>query len=247
MSTQKTVLVVGGTGRTGLHLLQQLLGRGLRVRAILRSRGKLPPHLVSDPNLTVIEASISSLRDEELAQHLLGCDAVLSCLGHVLTFAGIFGAPRDLVTRATLRICRGIEALRPPSPVAFILMGSVSVNGPPGLDTRRGALERALLSVIRALIPPSRDNQRAADFLIEQIGPESAFVHWVALRPDTLLSGEVSEYTLHEGIVDSLFKPGSTHMANVAHFMCELVTNPTTLARWRSKLPVIVDAPSKAQ
>jgi hypothetical protein len=31
-------------------------------------------------------------------------------------------------------------------------------------------------------------------------------------------------------------------MANVAHFMCELVTNPGTWAGWQSGLPVIVNA-----
>ncbi len=31
-------------------------------------------------------------------------------------------------------------------------------------------------------------------------------------------------------------------MANVAHFMCELVTNPTTWDGWKGKLPVIVNA-----
>jgi len=40
----------------------------------------------------------------------------------------MFGAPRDLVTRAATRVCRAIEALRSAEPVKFILMSSVSVN-----------------------------------------------------------------------------------------------------------------------
>jgi ferritin-like protein len=31
-------------------------------------------------------------------------------------------------------------------------------------------------------------------------------------------------------------------MANVAHFMCELVTNPETWTDWKGKLPVVVNA-----
>ena len=31
-------------------------------------------------------------------------------------------------------------------------------------------------------------------------------------------------------------------MAHVAHFMCELVTDDTTWQRWRSRMPVVVDA-----
>jgi hypothetical protein len=31
-------------------------------------------------------------------------------------------------------------------------------------------------------------------------------------------------------------------MANVAHFMCELTTDPEVWAAWRGRLPVIVNA-----
>ncbi len=242
MPTQQTVLLVGGTGRTGRRALQQLLDRGVSVRAIVRSAGKLPPEVAGSSNLAVIEASRLSLRDEELQQHLRGCDAVISCLGHVLSLKGVFGPPLDLVTRATMRLCRGVEALRPPAPVKLILMSSVSVHRPGGLDARRGSFERAFLWVLRGVLPPAMDNQRAADFLLEKIGPDNAFVQWAVVRPDSLLEGAVSAYALHEGLVNGLFAPGSTNMANVAHFMCELVTNPKTWADWKGKLPVVTNA-----
>jgi nucleoside-diphosphate-sugar epimerase len=242
MPKQQTVLLVGGTGRTGARVLQQLLGRGIAVRAIVRSGRKLPPDVAGNPDLTVIEASLLSLRDEDLRQHLRGCDAVISCLGHVLGFKGIFGPPRDLVTRATTRLTRGVEALRPPTPVKFILMSSVSVNRPGGLDTRRGSFEKAFLWTLCRVLPPAGDNQRAANVLLEQVGPNNAFVQWVVVRPDSLREGDVSEYTLHESLVNGLFAPGSTNMANVAHFMCELATDPRTWSDWKSRLPVIVNA-----
>lgn len=242
MPGQQTVLLVGGTGRTGRRVLHQLLERDVRVRAIVRSSGTLEPAAARNPNLTVIEASLLSLTEEELQRCLGGCDAVISCLGHVLSLKGIFGPPRDLVTKATSRLCRGIEQLQPSAPVRFILMSSVSVNRANGLDTRRGALERAFLRMLCAVFPPPRDNQRAADFLQEEIRAGNPFVEWTAVRPDTLLPADVSEYTVHEGLVNSLFAPGSTNMANVAHFMCELVTNPKTWSDWKAKLPVIVNA-----
>ncbi len=243
---QQTVLLVGGTGRTGGRVLQQLLDRGIAVRAVVRSSGRLPPDVAGNPNLTVIEASLLSLRDEELRQQLHGCDAVISCLGHVLSLKGIFGPPRDLVTSATTRLCRGVEALQPAAPVRFILMSSVSVNRPRALDTRRGPLERAFLWMLRGVLPPARDNQRAADLLVEKVGPNNPYAQWVVVRPDSLLEGGVSEYTLHEGLVNSLFAPGKTNMANVAHFMCELVTSPSAWADWKGKLPVIVNGSSKS-
>ena len=242
---QPTVLLVGGTGRTGGRVMRQLLDRGVLVRAIVRPGGKLPPGVAENPGLTLIEASLLSLRDEELLPHLSGCDAVISCLGHAISRKGIFGPPRDLVTRATARLCHGIETLRRPVPVKFILMSSVSVHRPGGLDARRGPFERAFLCILRGVIPPARDNQRAADFLCERIGPNHAFVQWTVVRPDSLLEGDISEYTVHEGLVNGLFSPGRTNMANVAHFMGELTTNPLVWTEWQSKLPVIVNTVTK--
>ncbi len=242
MPEQPTVLLIGGTGRTGSRVLQQLLDRGTAVRAIVRSASKLPPDAADNPNLTTIEANLLSLSDEELQQQLVGCDAVISCLGHVLSLKGIYGAPRDLVERATMRVWHAAQALQPAKPIKLILMSSVSVHRPNGLDTRRGTMERAFLWMLRGVLPPARDNQRAADLLEHEVGPNDPTMHWVIVRPDTLLEGEVSEYTLHEGLVDSLFKAGKTNMTNVAHFMCELATNPSTWADWKGKQPVIVNA-----
>jgi hypothetical protein len=241
-SPQQTVLLVGATGRTGQRVLEQLLSRGVSVRVIVRSAGKLPAATANHPSLTVVEASLLSLPDEDLQRHLRGCDAVISCLGHVISFGGVFGPPRDLVARATARLCRGIEALRPARPVKFILMSSVSVNHPGGADTRRGALEKALVWLLRGLLPPARDNQQAANFLHDVIGTNHPFVQWAVVRPDALLEGDVSEYSLHDGLVNSLFAPGATNMANVAHLMCELVTSPQAWADWKGRLPVIVNA-----
>lgn len=242
MSSQQTALLVGGTGRTGRRVLEQLLSSGISVRVIVRSARRLRAGAAEHPNLMVVEADLLSLDDEALQRHLRGCDAVLSCLGHVLSFRGVFFPPRDLVTRATMRLCRGIEALQPARPVKVILMSSVSVHHPGGLDTRRGLLEKAFVWMLRGVLPPARDNQRAADFLYGDIGTNNPFVEWVAVRPDTLREGDVSEYRVHEGLVSSLFAPDDTNMQNVAYVMNELLANPKTWDDWKGKLPVIVNA-----
>jgi NAD(P)-dependent dehydrogenase (short-subunit alcohol dehydrogenase family) len=242
MTAQQTVLLVGGTGRTGGRVLEQLLSRGTNVRAIVRSAAKLPAGVGDDLNLTVVEADLLRLSPEELQRQVSDCDAVISCLGHVLSFKGLFLPPRDLVARATARLCRAAEALQPAQPVKFILMSTVSVTRPRGLDTRRGRLERAIVWMLRGLLPPAKDNQKAADFLCGTIGTSDTFVQWVAVRPDKLLEGDVTEYTLHEGLVSSLRAPDSTNMANVAHFMCELAEDPQAWKAWQGKLPVIINA-----
>ena len=242
MLAHQTVLLVGGTGRTGRRVLEQLRRRGVAVRAIVRSADRLPAGIAGDPGLTVVEADLLSLGDGDLLRHVGGCDAVISCLGHTISLKGVFGPPRDLVTRAAARLCRAIEQSQPARPTKFILMSSVSVHHPAGLDVRRRGFERLLVWVLRGLVPPAGDNQRAADFVHDDIGTGNRFVQWAAVRPDTLVEGDVSEYALHETLVSSPFGPDSSTMANVAHFMCELVTNPGTWDAWRGKLPVIVNA-----
>jgi len=244
LPNQLRVLLVGGTGRTGRRVLEQLLGRGVQVRAIVRSRRRLPDGLAADPGLTVVEADLLSLGEEDLLAQVRGCDAVISCLGHTINLKGIFGPPRDLVTRATRRLCQAIRSSRPDRPVHFVLMSSVSVNHPEVLEARRGAFEKLALWVLRGVLPPAKDNQRAADYLCRTIGKHDPYIAWVAVRPDTLLAGETSQYALHEGLVSSLFKPDSTNMANVACFMCDLAASQETWSAWTGKLPVIVNAPS---
>jgi hypothetical protein len=123
-------------------------------------------------------------------------------------------------------------------------MSSVSVNHPGASDVRRGLLEKVFLWALRGLVSPAHDNQRAADYLHGEIGASHPLVQWVAVRPDTLLEGDASAFSLHENLVSSLFKPDSTNMANVSDFMCDLVTDSETWARWAGRLPVIINASS---
>lgn len=56
-----------------------------------------------------------------------------------------------------------------------------------------------------------------------------------------MTAGDVGEYVVSESLVASIFKPDSTRMAQVAHFMCKLATDDATWQRWSGRLPVIVD------
>jgi len=245
-SAPTSVLLLGATGRTGSLVLGELLERGVPVRAIVRSAARLPAGVADDPRLTVVEADLATLPGEELRRLMLGCGAVVSCLGHNVSLRGVFGPPRDLVARSVQRLCDTATALRPAEPVRLVLMSSVSVNRPARADARRGAGERAFTWLVRALLPPARDNQRAADFLALEVGAAAPFAEWVVVRPDSLVDGEVSAYRTHDGIVSSLFRADATRLANVAHFMAELVTDDAAWRRWRGKMPVLVDAVAAA-
>ncbi|MCP4455563.1 MAG: NAD(P)H-binding protein, partial [Planctomycetes bacterium] len=77
-----TTLVVGASGATGQLLVTQLLNRGHHVRAIVRTPDALPAGVKNHEKLCVIHASVLDLSDADMAQHVKGCDAVASCLGH---------------------------------------------------------------------------------------------------------------------------------------------------------------------
>lgn len=239
------VLLVGGTGRTGGRVLAQLLDRGVEVRAIVRSAGRLPGHVTSASGLHVVEADLHALTSDELGRHLEGCDTVISCLGHTLSLRGIFGPPFDLVARFVSRVVSAARARRDLRPTRLILMSTVAVEHPGRMEPVRGAGQRAALWLIRTLAPPARDNQRAAELLALEVGPSDPAVAWVAVRPDALREGGVTEYRVHEELVDSVFSPGETNMSNVAHFMCELTCDETQWRRWRGRMPVVVNDKSR--
>lgn len=241
MSATRTVLLLGGTGRTGGRVLTQLLERDVAVRAIVRSAARLPAHVTLHPRLQVVEAALATLPPDQLQRHLAGCDTVISCLGHTISLRGIFGPPFQLVTRAVSNVVTAVRVTAPAHPVRIILMSTVAVPRPDRREQVRGAGQRLLLWVLRTLLPPARDNQTAADVLTNDVGDKDPQVQWVAVRPDTLREGDVSPYDLHDELVDSLFRPGETAMANVAHFMCELTCDVAMWDRWKGRMPVIVN------
>ena len=239
-----TVLVVGASGATGRRAVEQLLRRGLEVRIIVRSIDSLPPNFISDENLSVVEASISALSDVELARHASDCDMLVSCLGHNLSFAGIFGSPRRLVTDATRRLCDVAKANGRAKPVKFVLMNTTG-NSNRDLNEKISFGQKVIIWLLRHLLPPHADNEDAAEYLRTKVGQNSPSIEWVAVRPDGLIDDvEVSHYeTYPSPIRSAIFDAGSTSRINVGHFIADLITNDDTWKQWKGKMPVIYNAP----
>lgn len=242
MSAPTKVLMLGGTGRTGRHVIDELTRRGAQVRAIVRSPHKLPPEIRARANLQLVEANLLDLSEAELARELSHCDAVVSCLGHDMSLRGVFGPPRDLVTRAARRIAKAARAADSSRPKRLVVMTSVSVNRPDQAEPRRGFMERGVLSLLRLLVPPARDNQTVADYLLDSVGTHDPAIEWVVVRPDSLIEGDPFGYSVHESIVDGLFKPGRTSMQSLAHFFCELLSEDAMWRDWRGGFPVVVSS-----
>ena len=96
----KKALVLGASGATGRLLVKILLQKGVEVIAVVRNANSLTNIDSSHPNLQIVEEEISEISESDLSQYLSECEAVLSCLGHNLTFKGMFGHPNRLVTDA---------------------------------------------------------------------------------------------------------------------------------------------------
>jgi nucleoside-diphosphate-sugar epimerase len=237
-----TTLVVGGTGATGRHLVAQLLDRGESVRAIVRAHDRVPEALRGRSGLTLTEASLLDLSDPALDEHVGGCQAIASCLGHNLSFRGIFGPPRRLVTEATRRLCRAVLRRPPASPLRFVLMNTAG-NANRDLDEPVSLAHRALLGLIRLTLPPHADNEEAADYLRTEIGPDHPSIEWVVVRPDSLVDRDPpNPFDVHPSPTRSpLFDPGRTSRINVGAFMAELVTDDATWQAWKGQMPVIYD------
>ncbi len=235
-----TVLIVGGTGATGRLLVKHMIGLGLEVMAIVRSPDKLSEELQGNEQLRVVVANILDIPDSELADLLRGCDAVVSCLGHNLSFQGIFGQPHKLVTQAVRRLCLAIQANRPERPIRFILMNTAG-NSNRDIPEQLSFKEQCVMSLIRLLIPPQSDNECAADFLRTQIPHDDTSIEWVVVRPDNLTNDLVESVykVVPSPIRSAIFDPGKTSRINVAHFMAELITDDDIWGKWRGEMPVI--------
>lgn len=242
-----TVLVVGASGATGKHLVAQLLIQKHKVKAIVRSPEKLQESWVNHDNLELIEASILDIDDNEMKSMVSDCDAIASCLGHTLSWKGIYGQPRRLVTDAIKKLCNAIETNNPTQPVKVVLMNTTG-NRNRDLNEPISMAQRGVIALLRLLLPPHVDNEKAADYLRTQIGQTNKNIQWVAVRPDGLINeAHVSDYEIYPSPIRSaIFNAGKVSRINVGHFMADLISKESLWNTWKGQMPVIYSKTSEA-
>jgi len=106
--------------------------------------------------------------------------------------------------------------------------------------------QKCVIGLIRLLLPPHVDNEKAADYLRIQMGQNDQFVEWVAVRPDGLtMEEEVTEYEIHPSPIRSaIFNAGKTSRINVGHFMAQLINDNELWNKWKGQMPVIYNKSS---
>jgi len=240
-----TTLVVGASGATGVNLVEQLLNRGQNVKVIVRSPEKLPESLRNNELLQIISASILELSDKEMSEHVFDCHSIASCLGHNMNWKGIYGQPRKLVTDTTRRLCNAIKANNPNNPIRYVLMNTTG-NRNRDLSEPISFGQKCVIGLIRLLLPPHVDNEKAADFLRTQIGQNNEFIEWTVVRPDNLINEEeVTDYEIHSSPIRSaIFDAGKTSRINVGNFMANLINDNDLWNKWKGQMPVIYNKSS---
>lgn len=238
-----TTLILGASGATGQLLARQLLQRGQDLKIVVRSLDGLPEDIRNHQKVSAIQASVLDLSDAEMIDLVRGCHAVASCLGHNLTFRGMFGKPRRLVTDATRGVCEAIRSTEPDTPVKFVLMNTTG-NSNRDLNEPISMAQTCVIGLLRLLLPPHVDNEKAADYLRCEIGQGHQLIEWAAVRPDNLSDESmVSAYEIHASPQRSaIFDAGTTSRINVADFMARLVSDDALWKNWNGQMPVIYNA-----
>jgi len=236
-----TTLIVGASGATGRQLAEQLLIREQKVKVIVRSPENLPESWKNNDRVSIIQASVLDLGEADLAKHVKDCHAVASCLGHNMSWKGIYGEPRKLVTDSVSILCNALKKTNSANkPVKFVLMNTTG-NRNRDLNEPVSTGQKLVIGLLRLLLPPQVDNEKAADYLRTKIGQKDNFIEWVAVRPDSLVNEDkVTEYEVYPSPTSSaIFDAGKTSRINVGHFMAELITENDIWNRWKGQMPVI--------
>jgi uncharacterized protein YbjT (DUF2867 family) len=112
------IVILGGTGPSGILLIEEALASKHVVVVYARSPQKLPPHLSEHPDTTIVKGELEDSKALDTA--LAGADAVLSALGP--TFGNPSGTP----------IARGysavLDAMRRSGVKRLIALGTPSIK-----------------------------------------------------------------------------------------------------------------------
>lgn len=260
-------LVLGGTGATGRYVVHQLLRLNRRVHVIVRSKSRMIEALkdidfLSDisnrfpmkddegndnaaimyPLLTIIEGSVTELSDQQIKEYCNAVENVVCCLGHTLSFKGIYGKPRRFVSETVQRFSTVLASSAGPKR-KFIVMASDGVPHPS--DDPYGFWLRSIMGCIRRCVPPHADNEAVGAYFCNLIGAGN--MEWVMVRPTNLINGPVTKYKLYNKPVGLIFGDQVVTRANVAKFMVDLIVDESLFNEYRFRMPVVHDEPSPLQ
>ncbi|MBM7542112.1 NAD(P)H-binding protein [Amphibacillus cookii] len=233
------VIVFGASGATGKQVVRQLMKRQIKTRILIRKKVVLPNDIQENPYIEVVKGNVSELNDSEMKQLLYDCHTIISCLGHNMTLKGMFGNPRYLVFDTLKKITENVGKEQDKK-LKLVLMSTTAYTNDL-VQEKNSVGEKLIFSLLSLILPPHRDNIKAANYLVTEMVEEDERIEWTAVRPDTLVDIEQeSQYDVYESPVRSpIFNAGKTSRINVSHFIVELITDDALWREWKGKTPVI--------
>ena len=203
------VLVLGGTGQVGQHIIKQLLDKNHHITAIVRNPGKLT---VAHDNLNIVEADIFNA--ESLTPHFKDQEAVLSALG--------FGQAYKSTTLFVDSIKPILEAIKAHNITRLITCSSWYADTPTNSNDMGFMLRWFVMPMLRGILD---DIHR-----MEEIVMSKEEINYTFVKPPRLENTEMVEegkIVAQEGdfIKDNIMSKISR--GNVAQFMIKCLTDPT--------------------
>lgn len=168
------IALIGGTGRTGALVLDELLLRGHQVRALVRADGRI----TQGSSVTTI---VGDCRDRDTLRILVeGCDAVVSALG-----------PRGREETLHRDTARALVATMPVVGVErFVGVSGMAVDVPGDQRTVSAAVAAKVVRLVGG--PLARDKR-------EEYGVFAASdLDWTLARPPRLIDGEETARIEHD-------------------------------------------------
>lgn len=171
------VTVLGATGRTGRHVVEELLRRGHPVTALARDPGKLGP-LAGRVSVVTGEARDAAA----LAAAVTGADAVLSALGPV-------GKDRTLHTDVAPRL---VEAMRSAGVRRFVGISGAGVDAPGDRKSRRDRIISKLVHVFGGAVAQDKERERETW--------AASGLDWTLVRPPRIVDGPGTGEVAHDAV-----------------------------------------------
>jgi uncharacterized protein YbjT (DUF2867 family) len=216
----KKLTIVAATGGVGRHLLEQALGAGHEVTAVVRDPEKLPP---TSARVAVVDLSAP---DESALRHAVaGADAVLSALGpRSKREAGVAWRGTAAIVEA-MRVA-GVRRIVAVSAAPVGTVASPDRPHPPHRDPGdRWFLGGVAYPILKRALRWVYDDLARMEDVLHASGLE-----WTAARPVRLTNGGLTrEYRRAYG----RNLPGGTSIsrADVAHYMLSALADPATVGR----------------
>jgi len=202
------LLVIGGTGKTGLEIIKQGLSQGHVITAIVRDPSKVK---FSHTNLKILKGNV--LIPESFETSFQGQDAVLSALGHKK-----FIIKTTILSRGTQNI---ITAMERNNVKRFICITSLGIN-----DSKfKLGLYYTLFTIPFILLFYFLDKSRQEKLIM------NSTLDWTIVRPGQLTNGKKRTIFKHGKNVGHFVLTKMISRADVAHFILSLLNTNTYLKK----------------